>query len=310
MPLLPPDRRAEAVAIACAAASLVLLALPDSRQDSLARSVNHVVTLPVSRVREVFGGYLRLRTENANLRRQLQEARIELSDSDIVRAQNRELRDLLGFADHLPVRLTAARVISRDFATAPSVMIVDAGGADNVTENLPIVTDEGLVGKVVSVGPGTSEVMLYTHPDFSASALLLGGDHLEYGIVRPSAAGRLQLLLPLRARSEPGDRIVTSGYGGVFPRGIPIGQVTASQEDQRLGLQQIDLVEPVVELGSLTAVFVLMRGSSPDDSAGDDLRLFWPGYAHPPMVGERLGGRASVVGGDTVTPAQVDSDSL
>jgi rod shape-determining protein MreC len=243
----------------------------------------------------VFGGYLRLRTENASLRRQLQEARIELSDSDIVRAQNQELRDLLGFADHLRVHLTAARVISRDFATAPSVMIVDAGGADNVTENLPVVTDEGLVGKVVSVGPGTSEVMLYTHPDFSASALLLGGDHLEYGIVRPSAAGRLRLLLPLRARSEPGDRIVTSGYGGVFPRGIPIGQVTASQEDQRLGLQQIDL---------------LMRGSSPDDSAGDDLRLFWPGYAHPPMVGERLGGRASAVGGDTVTPAQVDGDSL
>jgi hypothetical protein len=103
---------------------------------------------------------------------------------------------------------------------------------------------------------------------------------------------------------------VTSGYGGVFPRGIPIGQVTASQEDQRLGLQQIDLVEPVVDLGSLTAVFVLMRGSSPDGSAGDDLRLFWPGYAHPPMVGERLGGRASAVGGDPVTPAEADGDSL
>ncbi len=307
MPLLPRDRRAEAVAIACVAASLVLLALPDSRQDSLAQSVNHAVTLPVSRVREVFGGYLRLRTENANLRRQLQQARIELSDSDIIRAQNRELRDLLDFADHSPVQLTAARVISRDFATAPSVMIVDAGGTDNVTANLPVVTDEGLVGKVVSVGPGTSEVMLYTHPDFSASALLLGGDHLEYGIVRPSAAGRLQLLLPLRARSEPGDRIVTSGYGGVFPRGIPIGQVTASQEDQRLRLQQIDLVEPVVDLGSVTAVFVLMRGTSPDGSAGDDLRLFWPGYAHPPMVGERLGGRASAGRDDPVTPADADS---
>jgi len=310
MPLLPPRRHAEAIAITCAAASLVLLALPDSRQAALARSVNHVVMLPVSRVREVFGGHLRLRTENTQLRRQLQGARVELSDTDAVRLQNRELRSLLDFADHLPVSLTAARVINRDFVAAPSVMIVDAGRADNVTENLPVITDRGLVGKIVSVGPGTSEVMLYTHPDFSASALLLGGDHLEYGIVRPSAAGRLQLLLPLRARSEPGDRIVTSGYGGAFPRGIPIGQVTASQEDQRLGLQQIDLVEPGVDLGSLTAVFVLMRGSSRGASAGDSLRLFWPGYAHPPMVGDRLGGEASAVGGDSISPAEANSDSL
>ena len=207
---------------------------------------------------------------------------------------------MLGFVTNLPVRLIPARVISRDFGALPSTLLIDVGRGNGVQSNLPIVTDRGLVGKVVSVGPRTSEVMLYTHPDFSASALLIGGEQLEYGIVRPDPSGLLRLLLPLRARSDAGDRIVTSGYGATFPRGIPIGTVVGTEEDQRLGLQRIDRVDPAVDLGGVTAVFVLMHAVPDGESAGDELRLFWPGYAHPPMTGERLGSAGRQAPSDSI----------
>lgn len=270
-------------------AALALLALPEATQQDLAHRANHVLLLPLSRIRATFGGYLHLREENARLRSELQQARLELGESQVARTQNRELRRLLDFGPNQPVRLLPARVIDRDFGSLPTTFQIDVGRRSGVEEDLPVVSPEGLVGKTVDVGPASTQVMLYGHPEFSASALLVGGDHLEYGIVRPAPDGELQLFLPLRSFSEAGEPIVTSGYGGTFPRGIPIGRVASTRRDDRLGLQRIDRVEPVVDLGRVSAVFVLMREVPPGHSAGEVMRLFWPGYAYPPMAGETFG---------------------
>lgn len=285
--------RAELVAIVLVAIALVLLALPERVQEGLGRGANRVVLLPFAHVQSTFGGYLRLRDENARLRERLQAARLELAAAEVARRQNRELQRLLGFVDAQPVELQAARIIHRNFGAIPTTLSLDVGRRDGVIENLPVVTDGGLVGKTVSVGQATTQVMAYSHPEFSASALLLGGDHLEFGIVRPTPTGELRLFLPLRSVSGPGDRIVTSGYGGTFPRGIPIGEVDRIEQDQRLGLQKIDLVRPVVDLSRVTLVFVLRRPEPAGTSAGEIPRLFWPGYAYPPMRGESLTGTES-----------------
>jgi rod shape-determining protein MreC len=261
--------RAEGMAGGLVVLSLVLLALPEARQDTIARAANHVVLLPLAGARNVLGGYLGLREENQRLRTELQAALLELGATEGLRIQN--------------------RVIDRDFGTLPTTFVIDAGWEDGVRADQPVVTLEGLIGKTVDVGRSASEVMLYSHPEFSASAMLVGGDHLEYGVVRAAPNGDVELYLPLRSRSEPGDRIVSSGYGGTFPRGIPIGTVERGREDQRLGLQKIDVVRPVVDLGSVGAAFVLRRLVDPGESVGDVPRLFWPGYAYPPMAGEAFG---------------------
>jgi hypothetical protein len=69
--------------------------------------------------------------------------------------------------------------------------------------------------------------------------------------------------------------------------------VERGMEDQRLGLQKIDVVRPVVDLGSVGAAFVLRKGGDPGESVGDVPRLFWPGYAYPPMAGEAFGQQSS-----------------
>jgi len=293
------------VTIVLVVTSLVLLALPESRQDSIARGANHVVLLPLAGARDVMGGYMGLREENAQLRRDLQAARLELGATRGLRTQIRDLSRMLEFREDQPVDLLPTRVIDRDFGTLPTTYVIDAGWEDGVKVDQPVVTIDGLVGKTVDVGRSASEVMLFSHPEFSASAMLVGGDHLEYGVVRAAPNGEVELYLPLRSRSQAGDRIVTSGYGGTFPRGIPVGTVERGREDQRLGLQKIDLVRPVVDLGSVSAAFVLRRGVGPGESVGDVPRLFWPGYAYPPMAGESFGqsAREAAVGADTTSPA-------
>lgn len=292
MALFRSAYRAEIVAGTLVVGSLVLLALPENRQDSIARAANHVVLLPLAGARDVMGGYVGLRDENTRLRSDLQAARLELGATQGLRMQNRDLSRMLEFREDQPVDLIPTRVIDRDFGTLPTTFVIDVGQEDGVEVDQPVVTLEGLVGKTVDVGRSASEVMLFSHPEFSASAMLVGGDHLEYGVVRASPNGEVELFLPLRSGSEPGDRIVTSGYGGTFPRGIPIGTVERGREDQRLGLQKIDVVTPVVDLGSADAAFVLRRVVDPGESVGDVPRLFWPGYAYPPMAGEAFG-RAS-----------------
>lgn len=289
MRALRTARRAEVVTLSLVTASFVLLGLPDTAQEGIARRANHLVLLPVARVRGVFGGYLKLREENAALRAELERARLELGETRVVRVQNRQLRRMLDFAADQPVRLTAGRVIDRNFGTLPTTFLLDVGRRDGVERNQPVVSVDGIVGKTVNVGPATSEVMVYAHPEFSASALIIGGDHLEYGIVRPDADGDLRLYLPLRSTTGPGDPIVTSGYGGVFPRGIPLGRVSERGESDRLGLQKIDRVRPVVDLARVANVFVLSRDVDAGQQAGEVLRMFWPGFAYPPMAGETFG---------------------
>lgn len=304
MPLFRSPWRAEGVTIVLVVTSLVLLALPEGRQDSIARGANHVVLLPLAGARDVMGGYMGLREENARLRRDLQAARLELGATRGLRTQNRDLSRMLEFREDQPVDLLPTRVIDRDFGTLPTTYVIDTGWEDGVRVDQPVVTIDGLVGKTVDVGRSASEVMLFSHPEFSASAMLVGGDHLEYGVVRAAPNWEVELYLPLRSRSQAGDRIVTSGYGGTFPRGIPIGTVERSREDQRLGLQKIDVVRPIVDLGSVSAAFVLRRGVGPGESVGDVPRLFWPGFAYPPMAGESFGqgARDATGGADTTSP--------
>jgi rod shape-determining protein MreC len=299
-------RHAEIVALALVAVSLILLTLPPARQQVIARFTSDLLLFPLSQLRSGLSGHWGLRAENRRLREELQEVRLEISAATLAERQNRELEGLLAFRRRQPVRLVPARIVDRNFSTLPTTAVLDVGRAQSVDVNLPVVTDRGLIGKTVAAGRGLTRVMLYSHPDFSASALLVGGDHLEYGIVRPGGGGVLQLFLPLRSESAPGDRIVTSGYGGTFPRGIPIGEVAAVEEDARLGLQRIDRVEPAVDLGQVTVVFVMLRGGTPDEPAGDRTGLFWPGYAYPPMTGERL----TAVSAESLAADSLSPDSL
>ncbi|HKY59887.1 MAG TPA: hypothetical protein VJP59_02650, partial [Gemmatimonadota bacterium] len=139
------ERRAEIVALALVAVSLILLTLPPARQQAIARFTSDLLLLPLSHVRSGLSGHWALRADNLRLREELQQARLEASAASLAERRSRELEGLLAFRRRQPVRLVPAHIVDRNFATLPTTAVLDVGRAEGVDVNLPVVTDRGLI---------------------------------------------------------------------------------------------------------------------------------------------------------------------
>ena len=194
--------------------------------------------------------------------------------------ENRRLRGLLELSDRVGPDFRAASALRPGTQGSQSMFLLDLGAAHGVRAGSPVVDRHGLVGVVREVRERTAVGMDWTHPDFGASAMLADGT--GYGIVenrRGAFREADRLLLKGGAFHElvpEGTVVLTSGLGGVFPRGIPLGEVTAVAEEQAQWGKSYWL-RPFVEPGSVTHVLV---------AVGDTLspEVFWsrePGAAAP-----------------------------
>jgi rod shape-determining protein MreC len=195
------------------------------------------------------------------LRRENQQLKVEALQNATTTRENDQLRALLGWQKQVPWKLRLARVVMRDPANWWHTMEIDLGSRDGVTKNMPVLTDEGLVGRISFVDLTRSQVVLLGDPDCKASALVENPAH-DMGVITASGPMNDSLVeltfLNSNADLKPGQNVVTSGLGGVFPKGIPIGQVVDSQQGE-YGLYTQARVKLSANLGSLEQVWVLMN---------------------------------------------------
>ena len=146
--------------------------------------------------------------------------------------ENDQLRSPLGWQRQTPWKLKLANVVLRDPANWWRTVQIDLGSRDGLRENLPVMTADGLVGRVASVGLTRSQVVLIGDPNCRVSARVENPAH-DIGVI--SAGGPLDnslvelTYLAGGANLKPGQNVVTSGLGGIFPKGIPIGQIVDSR---------------------------------------------------------------------------------
>ena len=173
------------------------------------------------------------------------------------------------------------------------MLIVDAGVEEGIERRAPLITREGLAGVIREASADQSVGMDWTHPDFRASAMLLDGS--AYGIVENRRGAfreedRLVLTGGAYHESVPdGTLVLTSGLGGVYPRGIPIGRVDGVAEVEAQWRKSYWL-EPLVEPASATHVLVQVGPSMAADMSGSFLDSI-PGAvvdAPPPASRTRL----------------------
>jgi rod shape-determining protein MreC len=173
--------------------------------------------------------------------------------------ENSQLRALLGWQQQGPWKLKLANVIMRDPANWWRTVQIDLGSRDGLRENLPVLTASGLVGRVSSVGLTRSQVVLIGDPNCRVSALVENPAR-DTGVI--SAGGVLDTALVEltylsgNANLKPGQNVITSGLGGVFPKGIPVGQVVDSRPVE-FGLYTEARVKLAADLGALEQVWVL-----------------------------------------------------
>jgi len=181
-------------------------------------------------------------------------------------AENDQLRKLIGLGRRLQWGFIPAEALQTsveqgfDFVTT---VTLTAGTNAGVKKGSAVVSPEGLVGQVITAEPTMSIAILYSHPDFRASAM--SGDRTAYGTVYPHSTGTsirdrqyfLELRnVPFRSVLKPGTAIYTAGLGGVYPPGIAIGTVTRELESTE-GVSRTYLLVPAVNPSNLTSVLIL-----------------------------------------------------
>ncbi len=206
--------------------------------------------------------YQRLLEEN-------QRIKDELSRRDNLRHQllelqkeNYRLREMLDFKVRTEYELLPAEVIARDPSHWFETITINKGYMDGVNQDMAVVTSEGLVGNIYFVSRNSSKVLLLTDSRRAVSALVQRSrEPGTVGIVEgfPEMKGYLRMInLPPEANIQPGDTIISSGLGGVFPKGLIIGHVLETEKDQ-YGLLQRAIVQPAVNFNRLEEVFIVME---------------------------------------------------
>ena len=228
-----------------------------------------VMDMAASGVEDVWLGYFNLvgvREENESLRSVLDRQTRQLSSLTEERLANERLRRLLGFHDQPPGRYLSARVLAWDPGPWYHSLVISAGSDAGVVDDSPVLTDRGLVGRVVEVAPGYSKVLLLTDSSSAIDAFV------QRNRINALLAGhgRESLTLDYIRKSDdlrPGDLVVTSGLDGIYPPGLPLGSVTMVDK-QSLGMFLAAEVSPQVELDRLEEVLILVDRPRPLDWLG------------------------------------------
>lgn len=226
----------------------------------------------------VTGGFRDLTTarkENVHLRDEVVRLRGELDRYREESIENQRLRQLLMMKEHIAPRSIGAAVVTAVLSDQEHVIVVNRGTSDGVEPDQPVIAWGGAVGRVVFADSGHAKIRLLTDPNSGVAGLVQRSR--QEGMILGRGKGLLEMVyVPSFADVALGDRIVTSGIDGVFPKGVGIGVVQASEA---AGIARTILLEPEVEFSRLEEVLILTAAEEqPQDPAEPE--------SPPPDAGE------------------------
>ena len=206
---------------------------------------------------DIHHGYLDMRravNENVELRRKVgslttENLKLRQSEGDLKR-----LRALLAYSEQFDMKTSMAQTIMLDTAGRFKSIVIDQGSDDGVQVNDVVANANGLIGRVVLTTKDLAKVQLLTDNNSSVGSLI--ERTRRQGVIRGNGATIVQLSdIPSLADVQPGDRVMTAGIDGVYPRGVPIGTVVRAEAGQSL-FKNVT-VKPAVDFGSIEEVIVI-----------------------------------------------------
>ena len=207
---------------------------------------------------QLWSGYVAVvdaRREADELRAQVAVLEGQVSRLSELERENQRLGTLLGFRAQLPSTAYGARVIARDPGPLSTTLTIDRGSRDGVSRGMAVVTPEGVVGRVVEVSHTVSRVALLTDHNSGIDAIV---DRTRArGVVQGGSDGDCYMnYLNRDADVKVGDRVLTSGLDGVFPKGMPIGEVIGVGRRHR-GLLQSATIHPSAAVDRVEEVMLV-----------------------------------------------------
>jgi rod shape-determining protein MreC len=229
--------------------STVLAPIQMGISDTVGQAQDIVQT--VQRVRD-------LADENATYKDEVDQLRSELVQMHELEVENRDLRNLLGLKERTgPGQLVPVSVIARDDTPYVQAITIDHGENDGVKQDAIVVTHQGLVGRVERANPTSAKVRLINDLNSSVS-VRLQTESRTTGVLRGQSQGNSMVIayIPQTDVVQPGDVVLTSGLGGVFPEGLVVGKV-ARVEHKDADPFQVAVVDPAVQMDKLERLYVL-----------------------------------------------------
>jgi rod shape-determining protein MreC len=216
---------------------------------------------------DIWGHYFFLVTvaeENRALRRKLHKAAAVTYAYQEATMANKRLRELLDLKEKMSQPLIAAVVISKDPSPWFQTVLVDKGSDQGVTKGMPVITPYGIVGLVIDVTGDYAKVMLITDPNSAVDSIVQS--NRARGIIKGGTSGYCVFDFVLRKHDiSIGEAVVTSGMDGVFPKGLPVGEVDHIVKHES-GIFQDVTVTPFVDFERLEEVLIVPVSQSVDPS--------------------------------------------
>lgn len=222
--------------------------------------VGRIVSAPIDGVRGFFEEYVDLlgvRAENRRLSRRIAEIESENLQFREALVSSGHLGRVASMRDEIEIPMLPAEVVGLDVAPWFRSVLVDRGEDHGVQPGHPVITHDGVVGVVTATSSHAAKTMLLLDRQSAVDALVQRSR--ARGVVRGIGRDRLEFEFVVRdADVVEGDEVVTSGLGGIYPKGLQLGRVTELR-DAGGRLTRIAVIEPAVDLGQLEQVFVMMR---------------------------------------------------
>jgi rod shape-determining protein MreC len=221
--------------------------------------IERVIVAPFRFGESALRGYVFLigtSRENERLKQEHDRLKLENSIASELLLENERLRDLLGFRKLHPLKSVMAEVIAKDAVPSSRTITINRGAEQGIAKDMAVVSASGVVGKVLSVLPGTAKVMLLTDPGSTLAVRVQR--NREEGLLEGKLERCALKYVSYYADIQEGDLLVTSGLDGIFPKGLPVATVVKVTKHEATAFQAV-LAMPVVGLSRLEEVLVLTQ---------------------------------------------------
>lgn len=216
-------------------------------------------------------GYFNAGAQNADLRREMELARIRLGEAEAIKAENKRLKGLLGLTDDETKPVAIARLVGSTATSARRLAYISAGSGDGVSAGMPVLSDRGVVGRVLETGRSSARVLLLTDSESVLPVRRAGDNIIAFAEGRGDGLLRIRLVNLGVNPLKVGDLMVTSGAGGYYRPGVAVAVISKITPDGGIGQLVADpgatnyvKVEPIAQI---EAVDVLKAVEQPSPQA-------------------------------------------
>jgi len=211
-------------------------------------------------IRNKYVGLFSVREENEQLRQELLQYKTANIEYREALATNVRLQKLLELKESLPPPTLTAEIVGKDPSLWFRTLTINRGSSDGIQKGMPVVTVEGVVGQVLTSSPNYSKVLLATDPNSAVDVITQ--KTRVHGIVKGLGRDAFGLNYVLKsAVVEKADFVLTSGFGGVFPKGLMVGTVSGITKSRRGMFQKIE-IDPAVDFSQLEHLIIIMKKDS------------------------------------------------